>query len=134
MKHLSLRIDGGGEEEFISIREHASALEAERATIVNVTVQRDPRVDWKEEKAMSIESEGTHLTGQIRFRPHIRGFFIRRTLLILQVEVEFTDGPPDANGMPRWLAGKVWRDAGMEDLTDECFGLVPSPGLERKES
>lgn len=50
-------------------------------------------------------------TGNTRFR--VQGW---THLLVLQVQVEFDDGPPDSNGMAMWLAGKMWRDARTEDL------------------
>lgn len=57
--------------------------------------------------------EGT-LTGRTRYRELTRVF--GHSLLVLQVEVEFGDGPPDYNGMPLYLQGVAWRDAQVTDL------------------
>lgn len=53
-------------------------------------------------------------TGRIRYRTERRMF--KPDVLVLQVEVEYGDGPSDSNGMPEYLAGKSWRDARPEDL------------------
>lgn len=55
------------------------------------------------------------LTGKRRYRTHrtIGG----KSLLVLQVEVSFGEGPDDHNGMPAYLAGRDWRDAMIEDLS-----------------
>lgn len=54
-------------------------------------------------------------TGRTRYRelPRVLG----HSLLVLQVEVRFGDGPPDSNGMPLYLKGATWRDAKVEDLS-----------------
>ena len=55
-----------------------------------------------------------HLTGNIRYR--IQNLFFQPSVLVLQVEVEYGDGPLDYNLMPQYLAGKTWRDAVVTDL------------------
>jgi hypothetical protein len=42
-------------------------------------------------------------------------------VLILEVETSHSDGLPDANGLPEYLAGTCWRDARIEDLTSGKF-------------
>lgn len=54
-------------------------------------------------------------TGDIRFRTHTP--FFGAPVLILQVSVAYGDGPPDAHGLPAYLAGVGWRDATSQDLT-----------------
>jgi len=54
------------------------------------------------------------LTGNTRYR--IQNLCFRPSVLVLQVEIEFGDGPSDHNGMPQYLAGKIWRDAVVSDL------------------
>jgi hypothetical protein len=56
----------------------------------------------------------TTLTGATRYRTERRLF--KPDVLVLQVEEHTTDGPPDTNGMPEYLAGTYWRDARPEDL------------------
>lgn len=53
------------------------------------------------------------LTGRTRHRDERRAF--RSTLIVLQVEVVYSDGPNDHDGMPQYLAGKSWRDATTMD-------------------
>lgn len=52
----------------------------------------------------------TTYTGNIRYRVSWLG------KVILQVEVEWPDGPDDSNGMPICLRGRGYRDAIPEDL------------------
>ena len=59
------------------------------------------------------------LTGRTRLRPHTVGTFNKRILLVLQIEVTYPDGPGDWHGMPEYLAGTVWRDATISDVTQK---------------
>lgn len=56
------------------------------------------------------------LTGKTRYRSDCVGFINRKDVLVLQVQTKWSDGPNDHNGMPTYLAGEGWRDAGVEDL------------------
>lgn len=58
-------------------------------------------------------------TGKTRFRvQHIpSGFVGTKQVLVLQLEMEYPEGPPDWNGMPRYRAQTVWEDAGVEHLS-----------------
>lgn len=53
-------------------------------------------------------------TGKMRYRHKPRMF--KHSLVVVQVEVKFEDGPDDHNGMPEWLAGVKWRDARPDDF------------------
>ena len=52
------------------------------------------------------------ITGKTRYRS---GF---NKVLILQVEENLGEGPPDFDGMPKWMPGVIWRDAKVEDLLE----------------
>lgn len=65
------------------------------------------------------------LTGATRHRAEVVGIIRRRVKLVLQVEVEWGDGPPDCNGMPEFLRGRGWRDADPADLAARTTGAEP---------
>ena len=54
-------------------------------------------------------------TGRTRYRTQRRWF--KPDVLVLQIEVEFGDGPPDHDGLPIYLEGRRWRDATAEDVS-----------------
>jgi len=53
------------------------------------------------------------LTGKKRYRVE-NGWLFKG--VVLQVEVQWDDGPDDWQGMPEYLRGIMWRDARPEDL------------------
>lgn len=54
-------------------------------------------------------------TGKIRYRTQRR--LCGPDLIVLQIEVTFSDGPGDSNGCPEYLGGTTWVDARLEHLT-----------------
>lgn len=56
-------------------------------------------------------------TGRVRHRLYTPLFSLGPPLFVLQVEVDYTDGPDDWRGMPTYLGGRRWRDAVAEDFT-----------------
>lgn len=59
-------------------------------------------------------------TGRTRYRQQRR--MLGPPLIVLQVEVTFSDGPGDSNGLPEYLGGTTWVDARLEHLS-----LIPNP-------
>ncbi|XAQ48583.1 hypothetical protein [Xanthomonas phage vB_XeuM-YB23] len=59
-------------------------------------------------------------TGRMRLRAQPAAGWARlfgaEPRLVLQAEVDVPDGPPDANGMPQWLATRTWVDARVQHL------------------
>lgn len=57
-------------------------------------------------------------TGRMRLREQHRSglIFSKPSLLVLQVEVDVPEGPPDSNGLPQWLATRTWMDAQVKHL------------------
>lgn len=54
-------------------------------------------------------------TGKIRYRTQRKLF--GPDLIVLQIEVTFSDGPGDSNGCPEYLGGTIWVDARLEHLS-----------------
>lgn len=65
-------------------------------------------------------------TGKIRYRSFAPRF--GKPLIVLQVEISFSDGPNDHNGLPQYLGGVRWKDAEVHDLCN-----IPSVTAAMKE-
>lgn len=54
------------------------------------------------------------LTGKFRYSTRKR--LLRPDRVVVEVEIEWGDGPDDHNGMPTYLEGSAWKEASPADM------------------